>query len=166
MARTKRTAKERPHGRGKTIPVSAGKTPRTQPQTQGQQRKKRRFKPGTQALWEIRRYQKSCDLLIRKRPFQRLVREIAQEFNDALKFTADALLSLQVSELKFCLATVLSAFAKSLNRETVQLLTRTKLHSRYIDLSASISLSAPGRRQEKFLISLQIQLSLLDLQRW
>ena len=40
--------------------------------------KKRRFRPGTRALFEIRRYQKSTDLLIRKLPFQRVVREIAQ----------------------------------------------------------------------------------------
>lgn len=37
-----------------------------------------RYRPGTVALREIRRYQKSTDLLLRKLPFQRLVREIAQ----------------------------------------------------------------------------------------
>jgi histone H3 len=37
-----------------------------------------RWKNGTVALREIRRYQKSTDLLIKKLPFQRLVREIAQ----------------------------------------------------------------------------------------
>ena len=36
-----------------------------------------RFGPGTVALKEIRRYQKSTELLIQKLPFQRLVREIA-----------------------------------------------------------------------------------------
>ena len=36
-------------------------------------RKKRRLRPGTGALREIRKYQKSCDLLIRKLPFARLV---------------------------------------------------------------------------------------------
>jgi histone H3 len=36
------------------------------------------YKPGTVALREIRKYQKSVELLIRKLPFQRLVREIAQ----------------------------------------------------------------------------------------
>jgi histone H3 len=40
-------------------------------------RKPHRFKPGTVALREIRKYQKSTDLLIRKLPFQRLVRNIA-----------------------------------------------------------------------------------------
>ena len=38
------------------------------------------FRPGTVALREIRRYQKSTELLIRKLPFQQLVREIAQDF--------------------------------------------------------------------------------------
>jgi histone H3 len=41
-------------------------------------KKPHRFRPGTVALREIRRYQKSTELLIRKLPFQRLVREIAQ----------------------------------------------------------------------------------------
>jgi hypothetical protein len=38
--------------------------------------KKYRFKPGTVALREIKKYQKSTDLLIRKLPFQKLVREV------------------------------------------------------------------------------------------
>lgn len=39
-----------------------------------------RFRPGTVALKEIRKYQKTTDLLIRRLPFQRLVREISQDF--------------------------------------------------------------------------------------
>ena len=46
-------------------------------------KKPHRFRPGTVALREIRRYQKSTELLIRKLPFQRLVREIAQDFKVA-----------------------------------------------------------------------------------
>lgn len=42
-------------------------------------KKPHRFRPGTVALREIRRYQKTTELLIRRLPFQRLVREIAQE---------------------------------------------------------------------------------------
>jgi histone H3 len=45
-----------------------------------------RYRPGTVALREIRRYQKSTELLIRKLPFQRLVREIAQDFKTDLRF--------------------------------------------------------------------------------
>ena len=41
---------------------------------------------GTVALREIRKYQKSTELLIRKLPFQRLVREIAQDFKTDLRF--------------------------------------------------------------------------------
>jgi histone H3 len=57
--------------------------------------KKYRFKPGTVALREIRRYQKNADLLIRKIPFQRLVREIAQDFKTDLRFQSLAILALQ-----------------------------------------------------------------------
>ncbi|CAO2649385.1 Nn.00g067700.m01.CDS01 [Neocucurbitaria sp. VM-36] len=42
------------------------------------ERAKKRYKPGTVALREIRKYQKTTDLLLLKLPFQRLVREIAQ----------------------------------------------------------------------------------------
>ena len=54
-----------------------------------------RYRPGTVALREIRRYQKSTDLLIRKMPFQRLVREIAQEFKKDVRFQSTAILALQ-----------------------------------------------------------------------
>ena len=47
------------------------------------------------ALHEIRHYQKSSALLIRKLPFQRLVREIAQDFKSDLRFQAVAILCLQ-----------------------------------------------------------------------
>jgi histone H3 len=46
-------------------------------------------------LREIRRYQKSTELLIRKLPFQRLVREIAQDFKTDLRFQSSAVLALQ-----------------------------------------------------------------------
>ena len=42
-------------------------------------RKRYRYRPGTVALKQIRQYQKSTELLIRKLPFQRLVREIASD---------------------------------------------------------------------------------------
>ena len=58
-------------------------------------RKPRKFRPGTVALREIRKYQKSVDLLIRKRPFCRLVREIAQYIKTDLRFQSTAVLALQ-----------------------------------------------------------------------
>jgi histone H3 len=54
-----------------------------------------RYRPGTVALREIRKYQKSTELLIRKLPFQRLVREIAQDFKTDLRFQSSAILALQ-----------------------------------------------------------------------
>jgi len=56
-----------------------------------------RYRPGTVALREIRRYQKSTDLLIKKLPFQRIVREIAQDFKNDLRFQTTALQALQES---------------------------------------------------------------------
>jgi len=58
-------------------------------------KKPRRFRPGTVALKEIRRYQKSTELLIRKLPFQRLVREISQDYKTDLRFQASAIMALQ-----------------------------------------------------------------------
>ena len=56
-----------------------------------------RYRPGTVALREIRRYQKSTELLIRKLPFQRLVREIADEQTVGLRFQATAIQALQAA---------------------------------------------------------------------
>ncbi|CAH3195862.1 unnamed protein product, partial [Porites evermanni] len=58
-------------------------------------KKPHRYRPGTVALREIRRYQKSTELLIRKLPFQRLIREIAQDFKTDLRFQSSAVLALQ-----------------------------------------------------------------------
>ena len=67
-------------------------------------RKPHRFRPGTVALKEIRRYQKSTELLIRKLPFQRLVREIANDREvvpdhmiGKIRFQTDAIKALQES---------------------------------------------------------------------
>ena len=46
-----------------------------------EKKRKNHFRPGHLALHEIRHYQKRVNLLICKLPFQRLVREIAQQFN-------------------------------------------------------------------------------------
>jgi len=69
--------------------------------TGGNPRKPHRYRPGTVALREIRRYQKSTELLIRKLPFQRLVREIAQDYKDDLRFQSKAILALQEASETF-----------------------------------------------------------------
>ena len=58
-------------------------------------KKPMRYRPGSMALREICCYQKSTKLLIRKLPFSRLVREIAQDFKTDLRFQAQAIGALQ-----------------------------------------------------------------------
>ena len=62
---------------------------------QGRQVKPHRYRAGTVALQDIRHFQKTSALLIRKLPFQRLVREIAQDFKTDLRFQSAAILCLQ-----------------------------------------------------------------------
>ena len=57
-------------------------------------KKPHRYRPGTVALCEIRRYQKSTELLCRKLPVSRLIREIAQDFKTDLRFQASAIAAL------------------------------------------------------------------------
>lgn len=60
-----------------------------------------RYRPGTVALREIRKYQKTTDLLIRRIPFQRLVKEIAQDFKTDARFQQGAMLALQEASEAF-----------------------------------------------------------------
>jgi histone H3 len=94
MARTKQTARK----------STGGKAPRKQLQTKaarktapnaGGVKKPHRYRPGTVALREIRKYQKSTELLIRKLPFQRLVKELSEYFGQNIRFQSAALLALQ-----------------------------------------------------------------------
>jgi histone H3 len=58
-------------------------------------KKPHRFRPGTVALREIRKYQKTAELLLLKLPFQRLVCEVAQDFKADLRFQKHAVEALQ-----------------------------------------------------------------------
>ncbi|GBP90008.1 Histone H3.2 [Eumeta japonica] len=91
MARTKQTARK----------STGGKAPRKQLATKAARKahghRRREEAPPLQAgncrPREIRRYQKSTELLIRKLPFQRLVREIAQDFKTDLRFQSSAVMA-------------------------------------------------------------------------
>lgn len=62
----------------------------------------KRYRPGSQALQEIRKYQKSSDLLLRKRPFQRLVREIGEQIGKSdLRWQSHAICALQEASEAF-----------------------------------------------------------------
>jgi histone H3 len=94
MARTKQTARRSTGGKAPRKQL-ATKAARKSAPAVGGVKKPHRYRPGTVALREIRRYQKSTDLLVRRLPFQRLVREIAQDFKQELRFQSSAILATQ-----------------------------------------------------------------------
>ncbi|KAL3846357.1 hypothetical protein ACJMK2_017355 [Sinanodonta woodiana] len=71
MARTMQTARKLMHGKAPRKQL-ATKAARKSAPAAGGVKKPHRYRPGTVALREIRRYQRSTELLIRKLPFQRL----------------------------------------------------------------------------------------------
>ena len=93
-ARTKQVTPRKTGGRTPRKALST-KAPRKSAPASGGVKKPHRYRPGTVALREIRRYQKSTELLLRKLPFQRLCREIAQDFKSDLRFQSSAIAALQ-----------------------------------------------------------------------
>lgn len=94
MARTKQTA----------FKSTGGKAPRKELATKAARmhavkgtltKKPRRYRPGTVALREIRYFQKTSNLLIGKKPFERLVREIAQNMRPNVRFQTTAVEAIQ-----------------------------------------------------------------------
>lgn len=94
MARTKQTARKQTGTKAPRKQLGNKAARKSAPVTGGV-KKPHRYKPGTVALREIRKFQKSTELLIRKLPFQRLVKEIATEFKSDLRFQSQAVLALQ-----------------------------------------------------------------------
>ena len=90
MARTKQTARKSTGGKAPRK-MLATKAARKSAPAPGGIKKPHRYRPGTVALREIRKYQKSTEFLIRKAPFQRLVREITQGHKGDLRFQSSAL---------------------------------------------------------------------------
>lgn len=95
MARTKQTARKSTGGKAPRTQLATKAARKLAPSVGGTIKAPHRYRPGTVALREIRRYQKSTDLLLRKLPFQRLVREIAQDIKQDLRFQGSAILALQ-----------------------------------------------------------------------
>lgn len=98
MARVKQTARKSTENNirkstGKKLATKKAKNKRsrlTQPSM-----KAPRYRVSVMSLKEIRRYQKSTELLIRKLPFQRIVREIALEIRETTRWQTMALVALQ-----------------------------------------------------------------------
>lgn len=97
MARTKQTARKSMGGKAprRALAVKAGQKVVKSGNAMSGVKRPHRYRPGTVALREIRRFQKSTELLMRKLPFQRLVRELAQDFKSDLRWNQAAILALQ-----------------------------------------------------------------------
>ena len=95
MARTKTTARKSNSGVKKPRKDTGKNSRKTPTSSLAGVKKAHRYRPGTVALREIRKYQKSTDLLIRKLPFQRIVKEIAHEQKNDVRFQSSALMALQ-----------------------------------------------------------------------
>lgn len=111
MARTKTTPSQKGPKSQPRRPLNGGTSPsdrkRKQPSAKATLRalkaadaeppkRKHRYRPGTKALMEIRKYQRSTNLLIRKLPFARLVKEITNIFAEVgMRWSATGILALQ-----------------------------------------------------------------------
>ena len=105
MARTKQNARKSTGGKAPRKQLATKAAQKSAP-TAGGVKKPRRYRPGTVALREIRKFQKSTELLLWKRPFYLLVREIAQDFKSDLKVSFD---KQGVDDVNFCLPLFLSS---------------------------------------------------------
>ena len=94
MARVKQTARKSTGGKAPRKQLSTKAARKAAPAIGGC-KKPHRYRPGTVALREIRKYQKSTDLLLCKLPFQRFVREVTQNVRGDLRFQATALAASQ-----------------------------------------------------------------------
>ncbi|OMO73068.1 histone H3 [Corchorus olitorius] len=148
MARTKQTARKSTGGKAPRKQL-ATKAARKSAPTTGGVKKPHRYRPGTVALREIRKYQKSTELLIRKLPFQRLVREIAQDFKTDLRFQSHAVLALQEAAEAYLVGLfedtnlcAIHAKRVTIMPKDIQLARRIRGEHRYL----SFSLPTPARQ--------------------
>ena len=131
MARTKQTARKSTGGKAPRKQL-ATKAARKSAPASGGVKKPHRYRPGTVALREIRRYQKSSNLLIRKLPFQRLVREIAQGFKTDLRFQGSAVLAIQEAAEAFLVTLFENTNLCAIHAKRVTITPRDMLLSRRI----------------------------------
>jgi histone H3 len=90
MVRTKQTARKSTGGKAPRKMLATKPAHKSAPPAGGI-KKPYRYRPGTVALREIRKYQKSTEFLLHKAPFQRLVREITQVDKGDLRFQSSML---------------------------------------------------------------------------
>ena len=95
MPRVKQTARKSTGGKAPSKSVALKAARKRAPERTGGVKKPHRWRPGTKALRQIRKYQGSTNLLIQMKPFQRLVRSIATDYRTDIHFQSSALLALQ-----------------------------------------------------------------------
>lgn len=83
---------------------------------------KNRKRIGTVVLREIKKFQKSSDLLIAKGPFQRIVREIARSENSDIRFTSHGLLALQEASETYLTSVFEDAYLLTLHAKRITLM--------------------------------------------
>ena len=88
------------------------------------QKKQRRFRPGTVALRTIRKLQKTTGTLIRKAPFQRMVRQIAAEMKGGQRFQSSALAAIQEATESYVVSTLANANLAALHAKRVTVMPR------------------------------------------
>ena len=114
-------------------PLSLKGRPRPSPASAtGGVKKPHRFRPGTVALREIRKFQKTTELLIRKLPFQRLVREIANDFKTNLMFQSQAILALQEASEAYLVGVFEDTNLVAMNAKRVTILPQDMILARRI----------------------------------
>ncbi|XP_032061016.1 histone H3-like centromeric protein A [Aythya fuligula] len=114
--------KDRAPRRRGSPPVSPRRSPR-RPRAPSPPRRRRRYRPGQLALREIRKYQSTTNLLLRRQPFCRVVREICLLFTRGVDYQwqAMALLALQEAAEAFLVRLLEDAYLCSLHARRVTL---------------------------------------------
>ncbi|KAI9222227.1 histone H3 [Blastocladiella britannica] len=98
-----------------------------------------RYRPDRTVLAEIGRLQKTTNLLIRRAPFQRLIREIAQDYKMDIRFQSNAMMALQEGAEAFLVAFMESANLCAVHAKRVTIMAK--------DMSLARRLGAAGRSQ-------------------
>ncbi|KAJ7345887.1 hypothetical protein JRQ81_001837 [Phrynocephalus forsythii] len=112
-----------PRGRS---PQSSPRRPPQRQEPEEARPRRRRYRPGQRALMEIRKYQKSTNLLIPKLPFARLVREVCLEYTRGvdIQWQAMALLALQEAAEAFLVYLMEDAYLCTIHAKRVTLYPR------------------------------------------
>ncbi|XP_077485438.1 histone H3-like [Amblyomma americanum] len=145
MARTKQTARKSTGGKAPRKQLATKAARKSAPATGGV-KKPHRYRPGTVALREIRRYQKSTELLIRKLPFQRLVREIAQDFKTDLRFQSSAVMALQEASEAYLVGLFEDTNLCAIHAKRVTIMPKDIQLARRSHSSGSIQRAESGKR--------------------